>query len=352
MLRLATAILMLSLTFASAAHGHCLGEFKSWNVGFGLGQGFPDRPSLFSEAAEKDWHGGVWLRKNLCPHGGLEFNYNHLSYVGSGDPQTDLFSINLFHRLMHGPLTPVMALGLGLANEDRYSRFTNQIGMLARAGLEYSFIADLALGVNAQYTYIGSQGARSASEQYTWSYLIGLSYNFGALRGDAGKAAAALPPTSLPKVVVPVADTDNDGVNDDDDKCPGSPAGAKVNGYGCKEKEVAKVELNVLFATGKADVDPASKDQIQNFAKFMKEFPTTKVAIEGHTDNVGGAKTNLTLSQARANAVQKILIEQYGIAANRLSAKGFGSSKPVADNKTPEGREQNRRVMVNISNGR
>jgi OOP family OmpA-OmpF porin len=70
----------------------------------------------------------------------------------------------------------------------------------------------------------------------------------------------------------------------------------------------------------------------------MKTYPETTAVIEGHTDNVGREESNLRLSTMRAESVRTYLIENFGIAANRLTARGYGSARPVADNATPEGR--------------
>jgi OOP family OmpA-OmpF porin len=80
----------------------------------------------------------------------------------------------------------------------------------------------------------------------------------------------------------------------------------------------------------------------------MKTYPETTAVIEGHTDNVGKEESNLRLSTKRAESVRTYLTEKFGIAENRLSARGYGSSRPVADNATPEGRQRNRRIEAVI----
>jgi OOP family OmpA-OmpF porin len=80
----------------------------------------------------------------------------------------------------------------------------------------------------------------------------------------------------------------------------------------------------------------------------MKRFPQIKGTIEGHTDNIATAKYNVKLSQRRAAGVVKMLVEKFGIDKSRLTAKGYGLTKPIADNKTAEGRQKNRRTMANF----
>jgi OOP family OmpA-OmpF porin len=145
-------------------------------------------------------------------------------------------------------------------------------------------------------------------------------------------------------------DSDNDGVVDTLDKCPNTPKGAKVDKDGCTEKLAKKVSiaLHVEFDSGKADIKAKYHDQIKEVADFMTSYPETTAVIEGHTDNVGKEASNLRLSTRRAESVRTYLIEKFGIAPERLVAKGFGSSQPVADNATPEGRQKNRRISAAI----
>ncbi len=159
-------------------------------------------------------------------------------------------------------------------------------------------------------------------------------------------------------------DSDLDGVPDYLDQCPDTKKGVKVDANGCPppppmaearvapkaaamEKQIVekgRVTLNVQFDTDKAIVKPEYGDDIEKLADVMAGHPELKIAIEGHTDNVGALKYNMNLSQKRADAVKNVLVKKYGIDPARLTAKGFGETKPIADNKTKAGKQQNRRV--------
>jgi outer membrane protein OmpA-like peptidoglycan-associated protein len=102
----------------------------------------------------------------------------------------------------------------------------------------------------------------------------------------------------------------------------------------------------ILFETGKSELKPESRPVLKEIAATLKEHADLKVLIEGHTDNVGSAASNLSLSDARAAAVKAALVADFGIGADRLTTKGLGDTKPAVPNATAEGRAQNRRVEI------
>jgi outer membrane protein OmpA-like peptidoglycan-associated protein len=102
--------------------------------------------------------------------------------------------------------------------------------------------------------------------------------------------------------------------------------------------------LNVQFDLNKADVKPKYLGAIEEAANFMKDNPEATAVIEGHADNLGNYEYNIKLSERRAVNVKTIMVEKYGIESSRLSTKGYGYTKPIASNKTAEGRQKNRRI--------
>lgn len=101
----------------------------------------------------------------------------------------------------------------------------------------------------------------------------------------------------------------------------------------------------VLFDFNKATLQPASDGPLGQVAALMAADPSLKIEVQGHTDNVGGDDYNQKLSEARANSVM-IWLTQHGVAAGRMTAKGYGKTRPVADNNSDEGRMKNRRVEI------
>jgi len=180
-------------------------------------------------------------------------------------------------------------------------------------------------------------------------------------------------PCPVPKDV----DSDGDGVVDSKDKCPDTPKGTEVDANGCpipvaapvepapapvteqkpeaEQQVVAPVPVpaphrmvleGVNFNFDRATLRPEERDVIdKDFAK-LKEWGDVKIEVAGHTDSIGSDRYNMGLSLRRANTVRSYLISK-GIHADRLVAKGYGESQPIASNDTDEGRAQNRRVELN-----
>jgi len=149
----------------------------------------------------------------------------------------------------------------------------------------------------------------------------------------------------------PWPDTDGDSVIDKDDKCP-TVAGTVANN-GCPEvsddaiKKLNDYAKTILFNSGKSSFQKQTMPVLQAITAILKEYPTAKFSIEGHTDSDGKDASNLKLSQDRAAAVKNYLVEN-GIDASRLTSEGFGEAKPIDSNKTAKGKANNRRVEVKL----
>jgi OOP family OmpA-OmpF porin len=143
-----------------------------------------------------------------------------------------------------------------------------------------------------------------------------------------------------------IADADKDGVADDADLCADTAADSEVNQVGCSKTENINLK-GVTFETGSAVLTATSFPILDEAATTLKKYPDLKIEVGGHTDSSGDKAANEKLSQSRAEAVMKYLVEK-GAKAELLSAKGYGSNTPLADNATPDGKAQNRRVELKI----
>ena len=188
---------------------------------------------------------------------------------------------------------------------------------------------------------------------------------------------------------VPKKDSDGDGITDDQDKCPTTPAGRKVNADGCEldrdgdgivdgedacpdvpaktnngcpvatpaaqpapalltESAATPKQLvlnGIYFETNKATLTQAGRDMIDQNAEAIKQWGEAKILVTGHADSRGSEQYNLDLSFHRAQAVRDYLISK-GIEPTRLITRGLGEARPIADNKTEAGRSKNRRVEL------
>lgn len=194
------------------------------------------------------------------------------------------------------------------------------------------------LGVGVQYALVPSLGLRVEAERFRIDdavgskgdidlVSIGLLYRFG--KGQAAvPASAAVEPvvTAAPivakpvRVVVPVA----------------------------KTQEYCSI-LDIQFEINRDEVQREEKEKLAVVGTFMQKYPQTTALIEGHSDNVGASDNNQQLSQRRADGVVSYLQQSYQIEPTRLSAIGYGDSRPIADNATEEGKRQNRRINAVIA---
>lgn len=248
------------------------------------------------------------------------------------------------------------------------------------------------------YTYAGLEFplGKAGKPNLDWVNPIAMMYDDLVLRDDSAELAALKRRVSrVEKDVEDLkCDTDSDGVGDLFDKCPNTAKGAVVSGSGCpldtdqdsvydyvdkcplvkgsvanngcpviektpsitrptiqltqeEQKILQDVFENLEFATGKWIIKAVSFPSLNKLATLLITKPNYHLKISGHTDAVGSEKSNQTLSVNRANAVKNYLVKK-GASKNKIEARGYGESQPIADNETEEGRQRNRRVEFNI----
>lgn len=240
---------------------------------------------------------------------------------------------------------PYLALGIGdlerdwttLDKKDRETMLNLGGGVKRSLGGNWEFRTDL-------------RAFNSLDNEYTDLVVnLGVSYLFGNAPAPVSKPAPAA--AVVAPAVVAEKDTDGDGVMDSKDQCADTPKTHKVDAVGCSLKltETVAIELNITFDSAKSIIKPEFDSEVAKLATFMNQYADTVVTVEGHTDSQGADVYNQKLSQSRADAVKASLITKYGISADRVKAIGYGEAKPIADNATAAGREQNRRVVGQVS---
>jgi OOP family OmpA-OmpF porin len=316
------------------------------------------------------------------------FNYIPTEVKDAVDADVKIYGYGiegLYHFMPEKRFVPFLAVGFGgirynPSGHDEMNKYSVDYG----AGLKFFLTDDIALRADVRHILPLND---------TYNDLLvsfGINFAFGGKKVALAKVDETPAPVEVivdsdkdgvpdnldkcPNTPFGVAvdkdgcplDSDHDGVPDFLDKCPNTPAGAAVDKDGCssEQKQEAKVvvtepplqekvsiALNVEFDTAKAVIKKKYHDEIKKVADFMKAHPETNAVIEGHTDNVdrhNDPSRNIKLSQARADSIRQYLIDKFEINASRITAVGYGPSKPIASNDTEEGRKKNRRVQAVI----
>ncbi len=159
------------------------------------------------------------------------------------------------------------------------------------------------------------------------------------------KAEPAPAPVAAAPVAAAVIDSDGDGVPDNADKCPGSPSDKPVDADGCTI--VSVVLEDVQFELNSSELTPDSSESLDKVVAAMNDYPSLRIEIQAHTDSMGEASYNQYLSEQRAASVRDYLVAK-GVAAERMVSRGYGETKPIADNGTRDGRAKNRRVELEV----
>lgn len=341
--RICTAALVFSVlasTFASAANRIEVGLGSGTTQAYS-GDTFKNQSS--SGNAESYWI-GYGLDKNLSLELGLDFL--DFDKINTQHQAINLLAVYRFNTDTW--IHPIAKIGAGvvqskLVNDDKTSSF----GIKAAGGLE----ADckyISFGGLVNYNYIAKAGDADVFKNIQAIVpMVFISFH-NAVEYEAKSVSEAPPAAVAAPVALAKKDSDKDGIADEEDKCPNTGTGVVVNKFGCAEMEKASIRLNIEFLVGKATFDPSFNSEIQSLAEFMRKFPETKVEIGGYTDNQGSPARNKALSQKRADSVKTALVKA-GVEPERIKAVGYGQEKAVADNKKPEGRKLNRRVMAEIS---
>lgn len=205
--------------------------------------------------------------------------------------------------------------GSGLVNVTDPDRRKRAGGYKFGLGLEYDFTAWFGMRTEAERYHVNDAVGNKGDVDLV---SLGVVYRFGRHEPatTAYEAPQASPAPAPLLVVVPVA--------------------APTQQY-CSI-------LDFQFEINQDDIQREEKERLAVIGTFLKKYPDTTAVIEGHTDNVGNPEQNMKLSQRRAQSVVSYMVETFGIAASRLTAVGYGETRPIGDNRTDEGKRQNRRI--------
>ena len=348
-------------------------------------------PANGGVAMEDGLYTGAGIGIELTPTIALELEYGETNTNGEAseksadaavnrfDAKEKMYSGNFtigtetFTGYTNSPFKPYILIGAGqskitVKNQESYlangtNGFTS--GKTVKAGTEVASSKDTIgnLGLGAYYRIndaLSLRGEARAIHNFdnNWWEGMALAGLNVALGGHLAPAVAVpdVAPVVPEQPVVVDGDDDNDGVRNSIDQCPNTPANAVVDANGCPRdvgiEDQLRMELRVFFDNDKSVIKDQYRQEIQKVAEKMNEYPNATASIEGHASRINSrssAKYNQRLSEARANAVKSMLVNQFGIAPTRVSTVGYGFDRPIADNNTAEGRAMNRRVYAIIT---
>jgi outer membrane protein len=278
--------------------------------------------------------GDVAEVEQMPPTLSLQYHFNpdgvFRPYIGAGLNYT-----YFFNEETEGALD-----GTSLDLDDSWGA-AGQIG--ADIGIGKNWFLNLAvryLDIDTDATLNGANIGTIEIDPILYQAQVG--YRFGKevpVVAAAPVVAAVVPPPPPPPP--PPADTDGDGVIDPSDECPATPKGDRVGPRGCS----CDVTRQVQFKVDSAELSDYTRADLDEMAVELNRLKFVSGTVVGHTDSTGSEAHNQRLSERRAEAVSAYL-QRKGIAVGRLSAFGAGESEPIADNRTAEGRAQNRRVVL------
>lgn len=244
-------------------------------------------------------------------------------------------------------LTPFVLAGLG-ANKDDVFPGEDDFTWFANVGAGFvtgPVVAAIDLRIRGEVRYIYDN-----FEDGYGDVRLGLGVEI-PLFGEPAVVApppAEPAPTQVVEVPTGLLDSDGDGVVDEKDKCPDTPADTRVDGDGCPLPKVMTLH-GVTFEFDSARLRLDAQTILDSAADMLKKYPDMQVEVAGHTDSQGSETYNLKLSDGRAASVRDYFVGK-GIPETQLSSKGYGEAEPIADNATEEGRERNRRVELRVQN--
>jgi OOP family OmpA-OmpF porin len=292
-------------------------------------------------------------------HFSLEINLNGSIFEAGVNHGTDFYQQSIWvdgvYNITSGrghAFTPYIIGGVGLIRDDFYPNNRDGEGGIITLGaglVTPPIYKGVMLRAEARYARDTKEGGINEPRAY-----IGLEIPVGRVEHVVEtREVKTVEIKEVVKEVAPppppvVVDSDGDGVDDAHDKCPNTPRGARVDVNGCVVSDQVIVLENVNFDLGKASLTPQAKSILDGVAPSFTGQRAMRVEIGGHTDTTGRAAKNLTLSQERAEAVRAYLISK-GVPAGQLTAKGYGSSKLLAEpERTQLDRERNRRVELRV----
>lgn len=341
---LLAAAVLSSISYLPAAHADEAVDTRWYVAPFGTFiQPGGDR------SADNGWGGGMGFGKMLDKHFNVELKGFYQGLDGdNGNGAWDLTggSADIQYFINRDTFSPYTVLGLGAMNSSHNGG--SGVGFIgeAGAGFTYEVCDNFLIRSDVRYRYNQNFNAdlqAGTNEFHDMVVNLGFVVPFGPKPTAAAPEPAPAPapePVAAAPADCSTLDGDNDGVNDCNDQCPNTIPGAQVSIVGCWI-------VDVKFDNDKDIIKPQYFVNLDNVAQRIKEHPELVIEIQGHTSHTGGYKHNVELSERRALAVKKYLVD--GTQSANLTTRGYGWSRPIDTNDTEAGRANNRRVQLEVN---
>jgi len=273
---------------------------------------------------------GYDIKKNV----GIELLYEQGQTKQKGTGYvTDLYGARLeglYYFMPDSWFVPYLAVGAGDRTFKIKDSRTNSDFALAY-GVGARFFASESFFIRADFRDILAFNTPNGNPVNNLEYTVGIGWLLGGKKQEpVAEVAPVIVEPPKPAPVIPPAPV-------------AAPIVVKPEII-----EKGRVTIDVKFKTNKSDIAPKYDGELAKFADVLTKNPDLNVIIDGYTDSVGTAQYNKKLSQRRAESVKKYLVNKFGIDASRLKTVGYGLEKPIASNKTEEGRKKNRRVEAEV----
>ena len=278
--------------------------------------------------------------------------------IESGQPGvTDHYQygagLDVGYRFVPGPgATPFVILGAGTVRNDAVVKAEDDTDFIANVGVGFltGELGNAGVRIRGEARYVRDDFETGANDGMNeWRIGLGVTVPLGrrTIQREVVRERVVTEQVTVPAEIV---DSDNDGVPDQIDQCPGTLAGLATDNRGCAAESAQTLRLDgVNFETNSAILTADARDTLRRVAEALRGEPNLRAEIAGHTDSTGADDYNLRLSQQRAESVREFLVSE-GVEASRLVARGYGETQPVADNSTTTGRALNRRVEFRVLN--
>lgn len=294
--------------------------------------------------ANDGWGGGMGIGKMIDQHFNVELRGFHQEMGGRNGLNSFTGGTgDLQYYFQRDTFSPYTVIGLGAMNSCVSANCG--VGLIGEAGLGFTYeLSDnLMLRSDVRYRYSNNLNAHNqpgTEEFHDMVVNVGFVIPFGDKPKHHHEEEPA--PAAAPAQDCSTQDTDNDGVNNCNDQCAGTISGSQVDAQGCP----IRLELKgVQFKVNSAELTVPAKLVLDKVAADLMRYPQKNdIEVQGHTSSEASDAYNLKLSQRRSQSVARYL-KSRGVT-NRMIAKGYGESQPIASNSTEEGRKRNRRVEL------